>query len=62
MVFLWKMREKGKGVGRWGGDRQRNRQVIAHAFVKTTLWQSTLLSLEICALAMPPGKGGCRRF
>ena len=32
--------KKGKGVGRvggWGGDRQRNRQANAHAFVKTTL-------------------------
>ena len=40
VVFLWRMREKGKGVGRvtgWGGDRQRHRQVDAHAFVKTTL-------------------------
>ena len=39
VVFLWKMREKGKGVGRVGGgrERQRNRQVNAHAFVKTTL-------------------------
>ena len=40
VVFLWKMREKGEGVGRvggWGGDRQRNRQVSAHAFVKTSL-------------------------
>ena len=41
MVCLWKMREKGKGVGRveggGGGDTQRNRQVNAHAFVKTTL-------------------------
>ena len=36
VVFLWKMREKGKGVG-GGGDRQRNRQVDALAFVKTTL-------------------------
>ena len=35
-VCLWKMTEKGKGVGRvGGGDRQRNRQVSAHAFVKT---------------------------
>ena len=29
--FLWKVREKGKGVGGWGGDRQRNRQVNAQA-------------------------------
>ena len=36
-VFLWKMREKGKGVGRvrgWGGDRPRNRQVNAQALSK----------------------------
>ena len=32
---LWKMREIGRGG--WDGDRQRNRQVNAHAFVKTTL-------------------------
>ena len=37
VVFLWRMRERGKGVGGWGGDRQRNQQVNAHAFVKTTL-------------------------
>ena len=37
VVPLWKIKEKGKGVGRvggWGGDRQRNRQVNAHAFAK----------------------------
>ena len=36
LVFLWKMREMGRG---WGGsrDRQRNRQVNTHAFVKATL-------------------------
>ena len=39
MDFLWNMRDKGKGEGRWGlgGDRQKNRQVNALAFVKTTL-------------------------
>ena len=41
---------RGEGVGRvrggegggWGGDPQRNQQVNAHAFVKTTLWPPTL--------------------
>ena len=40
VVFLWKVREKEKGAGEdggSGGDRQRNRQVNAHAFVKTAL-------------------------
>ena len=39
-LSLWKMRGKGKGVGRvgLGGERQRKRQVNAHAFVKTTLY------------------------
>ena len=52
-VLLWKMREMGKGVGEgggWGRDTERNQQVKAHAFVKTTgttllqttLWQNTL--------------------
>ena len=38
-VFLWKMRARvgGAGGGGWGGDRQRNRQVNARAFVKTTV-------------------------
>ena len=34
------VRSKGKGEGMrggWGGDRQRNRQVNAQVFVKTTL-------------------------
>ena len=36
---------KGWGEGRWGGGKQqRNRQVNAHAFVRTTLYQTTLLS------------------
>ena len=40
MVLLWKMRENWEAgeEGRWwGGDRKRNRQVNAQAFVKTTL-------------------------
>ena len=32
--------EGGEGGG-WGGDRQRNRQVNAHAFAKTTFLQTT---------------------
>ena len=32
----------GEGGGWGGGDRQRNRQVNAHAVVKTTLEHSTL--------------------
>ena len=32
-----------EGWGGWGGDGQRNRQVHAHAFFKTTLWQTTPL-------------------
>ena len=44
MFFLWKMKEKGKGCGEggggWGSDRQRNRQVNAYTFVKTTLQQT----------------------
>ena len=35
-VCLWKMREKGRGWGGLGGV-ERNRQVNAHMFVKTTL-------------------------
>ena len=31
----------GEGEG-WGGDRRRNWQVNVHAFVETTLWQTTL--------------------
>ena len=45
MLFLWKMSEKRKRLGRvegWGGDRQRNQQVNVRAFVKTTLAQPTL--------------------
>ena len=42
-----KTKRGGEG-GVWGRDRQRNRQVNAHAFVKTTLQQTTLeLSLMI---------------
>ena len=37
VVSLWTIREKGKGVGRVGGDTQGNRQVNARAFVKTSL-------------------------
>ena len=37
-VFLWKIREKGKGwggrVGGWGRDQQRNRQVNAQTLAK----------------------------
>ena len=34
--FLVESEGKGEGTGE-GGDRQRNRQVSAHAFVQTTL-------------------------
>ena len=35
---LWQEREKGTGGGEGGGgDLQRNRQVNAHVFVKSTL-------------------------
>ena len=37
VVLLWKLREKGKRVGRvgwWGRDRQRNRQVNAQDLSK----------------------------
>ena len=34
--------EGGGEGGGWGGNRQRNRQVNPHAFVKTTLQQTTL--------------------
>ena len=41
LVCLQEMRDQGTGWGVWGGrggrDRQRNRQVNMHAFVKTTL-------------------------
>ena len=43
MVFLWRVREKGEGVGRvggWGGDRRGNRQVNAHALAKVILEQN----------------------
>ena len=50
VVSLWNMSEKGdRGgeAGGWGGDRQRNRQVNEHAFVKTTLKQTTVAAVEI---------------
>ena len=40
VCFSLEKEGKGGGAGeggRWGGDRQRNRQVNAHAFAKTTL-------------------------
>ena len=46
---MGKMREKG-GVGRegeLGGDRERNRQVNGHAFVRTTLEQTTIRNRKI---------------
>ena len=39
VVWLWERRGKGEGGGeggRWGADGQRNRQVSAHAFVKSS--------------------------
>ena len=44
------MRGKGKGVervGGWGGDRRRNRQVDAQAFVQTTLYQGKKKHINI---------------
>ena len=38
------MREKRRG---WGGDRQRNQQVNAHAFVKTTFSKQPLVFSRI---------------
>ena len=35
-------------VGGGGGDKQRNAQVNAHAFVKTTRSQTTLSSVYVC--------------
>ena len=49
---LWEMREREGGVesGGWRGDRQRNQQVNAHAFVKTTVYTIyPLLSPRIVA-------------
>ena len=53
-VFLWKAREKGKGVGRvgrWGGDRQRNRQVNAQALSK--------LRFSDLPFSLPPRSDNC---
>ena len=41
MVFMRKIKIKAERGGRGqAGDTQRNQQVYAHAFVKTTLYQS----------------------
>ena len=72
VVFLWKIREEGKGVGRvrgWGGDRQRNRQVNGQALSELPFSSLPFSSLPFSfSPVLGPRKGGvdalleCRSF